>query len=180
MEFRKTGGVRMTNYKSRRIYLLKITLFVLVMLFTISSCQTSADETSKSTAVVEGFVKAQNAGDVEASLAFLADDAVIQFVPPPIPEDDGVFTGNEEIRGWYENVARNKGHSELSNVQINRDVVTALLTYSDDGLKQIGLDSIDNEWTVTVKDGLIQGYKVTMTDESFEKLMAASTAAQAE
>jgi len=170
----------MTNHKSRRIVLPRSALFVLVMLLSISSCQTSTGETSTSSAVVEGFIKAMNAGDVEASLAFLTDDAVIQFVPPPIPEDDGVFTGKEEIRGWYENVARNNGHSELSNVQINGDAVTAQLSYSDDGLKQMGLDSIDNEWMVTVKGGLIQGYQVTMTDASFEKLMAALAAAQAE
>ena len=102
----------MIEYKWRWIILGNIALIALVMVLGISSCQT----TSAPLAVVEGFVKAQNAGDVEASLDFLADKAVIQLIPPPMPEDDGVFTGKEEIRGWYENVAKNNGTSELSKV----------------------------------------------------------------
>jgi hypothetical protein len=161
----------MIKHSAREIISGSMVLFVLVMVLGIGSCQRSAVESSTPTAVVEGFIEAQNAGDVEASLAFLADDAVIQFVPPPIPEDDGIFRGKEEIGGWYESTAQNEGQSAVSDVRVNGETVTALLTYSDNGLKQLGVDFIENEWTVTVKDGLIQGYQVMMTDASLEKLM---------
>jgi ketosteroid isomerase-like protein len=94
--------------------------------------------------------------------------------------DDGIFTGKEEIRAWYENLASLHGTGELSNVTVAGDQVTAILTYTDDSLKQIGVDSIDNEWVVTIQDGKIQAYTATLTEESLDKLMAAMAAAQAE
>ena len=130
--------------------------------------------------IVQGFIEAQNAGDVEGALTFLADEAVIQLVPPPMEGDDGIFTGKEEIRAWYENLASLHGTGELSNVSVAGDQVTAILTYTDDSLKQIDVDSIDNQWVVTIQDGKIQAYTATLTEESLDKLMAAMAAAQAE
>ena len=169
----------MANYKSQQTFWFTILFFVLMML-SVSSCQPAADQTSTAEAVVQGFIEAQNAGDVEGALAFLADDAVVQLIPPPEPAGDGIFTGKEEIRGWYEILAEGHGTNELSNVRMNGDQVTAVIRFSDEGLKQMGVDFLDNEWVVTVKDGKIQGYTATVTEESLEKLMAALAAAQAE
>ena len=64
-----------------------------------------------------------------------------------------MFTGKEEIRGWYEIMAEGQGFNTLSNVSVNGDQVTALIRFSDEGLKQMGVDFLDNEWAATVKDG---------------------------
>ena len=163
-----------------------IAFCLLVMLLSLSACQPTSVEIPTSTAavqaesIVQGFIDAQNAGDVEGALAFLADNAAIQLVPPPIERDDGIFTGKEEIRAWYDNLASLHGAGELSNVNVEGDQVTAILTYTDDSLKQLGVDSIDNEWVVTLQDGKIQGYTATLTQESLDKLMDAMAAAQAE
>lgn len=124
-------------------------------------------------AVVQRFINAQNAGDVDAALALLADDAVIQLIPPPMEGHDGVFSGKEEIRDWYVNLISLHGTGAISDVQVSGDQVTALLTYGDDGLKELGVDTIDNHWVVTLQEGKIQGYTATMTDESLAALMAA-------
>jgi hypothetical protein len=36
-------------------------------------------------------------------------------------------------------------------VHINGDQVTALIRFSDEGLKQMGVDFLDNEWVATVE-----------------------------
>lgn len=135
-----------------------------------------ADETAAVEAIVQGFIEALNAGDVEGALAFLADEAVVQLIPPPEPAGKGVFTGEEEIRSWYEFLAEGHGSNELSNVQVNGDQVTALIRFSDEGLKEMGVDFLDNEWEAIIKEGKIQGYTATVTEESMEKLMAAVAA----
>jgi hypothetical protein len=116
---------------------------------------------------------AQNAGDVDAALAFLADDAFITLIPPPMEGHDGVFRGKEEIRAWWENLYSLNGASTVSNCQVDGETVTCLLNYTDDSLKALGLDSIDNEFVVIVQEGRIQTYTATMTEESITALMAA-------
>jgi ketosteroid isomerase-like protein len=161
------------------MFWLTIPFFLLMMVLSMTCCQPSAGETATAETVVKGFIEAQNAGDVDGALAYLADDAVIQFIPPPEPAGDGVFMGKEEIRGWYEFLAGGGGANELSNVRVNGDRVTALLRFRDKGLEQIGVDFLDYDWAVTVKDGKIQGYTLTATEESLEKLTAAPAAQEA-
>ena len=156
---------------------------LLLMLLGLNACQTTPIEPTdkaQADAIIQGFIDAQNAGDVEGALAFLNENTVIQLIPPPVEGDDGVFTGKEEIRAWYENLAALHGKGELSEIKVEGDQVTAILTYSDDGLKQIGVNSIDNEWVVTIQDGKIQHYTATLTEASLAELMAAMAAGQAE
>ena len=129
---------------------------------------------------MQAFINAQNDGDVDAALALLADDAVIQLIPPPAEGDDGIFSGKEEVRTWYENLASLHGRGEISNVQVDGNQVTALLSYTDDSLKAIGVEAIDNDWVVVMKDDKIQSYTATITDGSLAELMAAMEAMLAE
>ena len=176
----------MLNQRIPRTMHFLFTFCLLVILMGFSACQAtsvnvpSSTDNAQAESIVQGFIEAQNAGDVEGALAFLVDDAVIQLVPPPIEGDDGIFTGKEEIRAWYENLASLHGTGELSNVSVEGDQVTAILIYTDDSLKQIGVDSIDNQWVVTLQDDKIKDYTATLTEESLDKLIAEMAAAQAE
>ena len=160
-----------------------IAFCTLVMLLGSSACQPTTVGSSVNVqpeSIVQGFIDAQNAGDVEGALTLLADEAVIQLVPPPIEGDDGIFTGKEEIRAWYDNLASLHGAGEINDVNVEGDQVSAILTYTDDSLKQIGVESIDNQCVVTIQDGKIQGYTATLTEASLAKLLAAMATAQAE
>lgn len=126
--------------------------------------------------VVEAWQDAMNAGDADAALAWLADDAFITLVPPPMEGHDGVFRGKEEIRTWWEGLYAANGASSLSNCQVDGETITCILNYTDDGLQGIGVDSIDNEFVVIVRGGKIQTYTATTTPESLEKLQAAMAA----
>ncbi len=169
----------MYSHKIQRGITFLLTFCLLLILLGLGACQPTSVET-QAESIVQGFLDTQNAGDVEGALAFLSEDAVIQLVPPPLEGDDGIFTGKEEIRAWYKNLVSLHGTGELSNVGVAGDQFTAILTYSDDSLKQIGVDAIDNEWVVTIQDGKIQGYTATLTEASLAELMAAMAAGQTE
>jgi hypothetical protein len=120
--------------------------------------------------VVNAWAAALNAGDVEAALSYLADNAVLTFVPPTMPGDDGIFTGKEEIRAWYQGLVAAKGVTTLSDCKVEGEKVMCLDTYADAGLQGIGVDFLEAELVVTVRGGKIQGYTVTMTSETLAKL----------
>jgi ketosteroid isomerase-like protein len=119
--------------------------------------------------VVDAWFDALNAGDVDAALSYLADDAVVVMVPPGTPGDDGIFTGKEEVRGWYEGLVGAKGVATLRDCQVEGESVTCIDTYTDDGLQAMGVDSIEGELALIVRDGKIQSYTFTMSPESLAK-----------
>jgi ketosteroid isomerase-like protein len=122
--------------------------------------------------VINPWVEALNAGDIDGALSYLADDVVVQVLPPA-PGTTGVFTGKEEVRGWYETVVGQNGLTVLSDCQIDGETVTCVNTYAEDSFKSIGIDSVVAEWVAVVRDGKLQSYTFTMSDESLAALMAA-------
>ena len=152
-----------------RTRLFALMVVVLMLAFPAGICAQETDPV----AMIMAWNDAQNAGDADAALAFLADDAFITLLPPPMEGHDGVFRGKEEIRAWWENLYALNGASTVSNCQVEGETVTCLLNYTDDSLKALGLDSIDNEFVVIVREGKIQTYTATMTEESLAALMAA-------
>jgi len=152
--------------------LIAITTFVLALALPVALYAQETDPTS----VVEAWQDAMNAGDADAALAFLADDAFIKLVPPPMEGHNGVFEGKEAIRAWWENLYALNGTSTLSDCHANGETVTCILNYTDDSLQDIGVDSIDNEFVVIVRDGKIQTYTATTTPESLAKLQATMAA----
>ena len=58
--------------------------------------------------IANAWNDALNAGDIDTALSYLADDAVLTFIPPT-PGTTGVLTGKEQIRGWYEAIVKAHG-----------------------------------------------------------------------
>lgn len=119
--------------------------------------------------VIQAWGEAINAGDVDLALSFLADEASIQLIPPPLPDHDGVFAGKAAIRGWYEIIIAAHAQSTIHDVQVEGERVTAVITYTDDSLKAVGVDVIDNVFEAVVRDGKLQTYTATVTPESLAK-----------
>jgi hypothetical protein len=124
--------------------------------------------------IINDWVEALNAGDIDAALPYLADDAVVQIMPPA-PGTSGVFSGKGEIRGWYETVAGQHGVTMLSDCQVDGETVTCVNTYAEDSFRSLGIDSVIGEWVAIVREGKLQSYMFTMSDESLAALMAAMT-----
>jgi hypothetical protein len=98
--------------------------------------------------------EALNAGDVEATAGFFAENAVYNIIPPP-PGVKGTFNGQEEIRGRLADIIGVNANIEIEISLLEGDKVTALTKYADDGLQGIGLTFIEGIEEYTVQDGKI-------------------------
>ena len=155
----------MKKERKMKTRILVLTVLVLTLALPVALHAQDTDPLS----IVNAWFDALNAGDVDAALSYLADDAVVTMVPPGTPGDDGIFTGKEEIRGWYEGLVAAKGVATLSDCQVEGESVTCIDTYTDDGLQAMGVDSIEGELALIVREGKIQSYTFTMSPESMAK-----------
>jgi hypothetical protein len=63
----------------------------------------------------------------------------------------------------------------LSDYQVDGETVTCVNTYAEDSFRSLGIDSVVGEWVAVVREGKLQSYTFTMSDESLAALMAAMT-----
>ncbi len=117
--------------------------------------------------LVASWQEAINKGDIDAALSYLANDATVTIIPPA--EGDGIYNGHEEIRGWYETMVAAKGQGTTDNCRVDGESVTCRDTYTDEGLKGMGVDFIEGEYAAVVQDGKIQSYTFTISPESLAK-----------
>lgn len=142
-------------------------LTTLVVLFALPN--TLSAQGTDPLSVANAWNDALNAGDIDVALSYLADAAVLTYVPPT-PGTSGVLTGKEEIRAWYESIVKANGVGALTDCKVEGETVTCTDTYTDDGLKAMGVDVLVAEWVAVVRDGKIQSYTFTMSEESLAKL----------
>lgn len=135
----------------------------------LASCQPAPNPEE----VIRSWGAAMNSGDIDTVLSYMRDDATIQLVPPPMEGHDGVFSGKKALREWYQRLIALHSVGVIHDLQVSGDQATAILNYTDDELKSIGIDSIDNHWVIKFHNGKIQSYTATMTDESLSRLMEA-------
>ncbi len=145
-----------------------------VAVIALAACQSSPEPMT----VINSWQAALNQGDIDTALSYLAEEATVTIIPAG-PDGDGVYNGHAEIRGWYETIAAGNGITTLSDCQVASETVTCLDTFADEGLKAMGVATLEGEWTATVREGKIQSYTFTTTEESLAGLMAAIAAAQA-
>lgn len=124
-------------------------------------------------AVFMAGAQALGNGGVEASLAYFADDAVIQEVTPITQKNVSTYTGKQQIRQWNQKLLDNHENDLISNVVVNGDKLTFLLTSRSDELTKAGIDIIisNSEWIITA--GKIKKVTITATPESVAKLKQA-------
>ncbi len=103
--------------------------------------------------VINAWQEAMNKGDIDLALSYLAQDATVTIVPAF--DGDGIYNGRSEIRSWYEMLAGGKGLTTLSDCKKNGDTITCLDTYADEGLKSIGVDFLESDFVVVVRDSKI-------------------------
>jgi len=138
----------------------QITLLIFFAIL-IAACSPSTQD------LVNSWQEALNKGDINAALSYLAEDAKVTIIPPA--EGDGVYNGHSEIRGWYEIIASGKGSGSLRDCKFVSDTMTCISTYTDEGLKALGVDFIEGEWVAKIKNGIIQAYTFTTTQDSLAK-----------
>ena len=123
-------------------------------------------------AVVLGMVERMNAGDLEGSLAYFADDAMVYFVGMP-PTGMEIYRGKEQLRPVWEECIGSHFKWEVEIRSVVGDVVNARAKTWHDFTRQLGVAPL--EWTdvYVVKDGKIVSYASTITEESLARLKPA-------
>lgn len=119
-------------------------------------------------AVFNAFNATVNAHNVDAALAFFAEDAVARFPNQPLPN---LYTGKEEIRKWLSADAAQNIHVEASEVQVEEDKVTAVARVNVDDLRPQEI-TLEGAVEVTVQEGKITSFSYTLSEETLEEQMA--------
>lgn len=148
--------------------ILGVALLVALAGLAVAPMRVGAQETDPES-VIRAWHEATHAGDVDAALAYLADDAVVTLVPPP-PGMSGTLQGKDAIRDWYEQQAAGNAESEIIELQVNGNQVTFRETYADDSLRGMGVQEVELIVKAVVEGGLIQSYTASMTEDSLAKL----------
>lgn len=150
-----------------------ITLFaVLLTMLTLPSSAVAQEQAMNPAEVVQAIYAAVAENDIDAAVAFLADDAVLTLVPPP-EGLDGAFIGKEAIGAWYEELAAGNGRFELSNISVAGNMASLKLAFYDDFFTGLGIAPAEFDGVVVVQGGLVKSLSWVFTPEFAAKMDAA-------
>jgi hypothetical protein len=125
-------------------------------------------------AVIEAYVAAANAGDLEAILALYDDDAFHIALPSP-DGSAGVCVGKEQFTMWYEQSLANGERVELEDgsLAVDGNQASFVARISSEPWRKLGLEALEAHSEVVVVDGRIMTHVVLLTPESVRQLQAA-------
>jgi hypothetical protein len=125
-------------------------------------------------AVIEAYLAAVNAGDLEAILDLYADDAVHIFLPTP-DGSAGVCLGKANFRMWYEQSLANRDRVELTDgtLAVDGNQATFLTQITSEPWRTLGLEALEAKANLVVIDGRIMTHVVTLSPDSVRQLRAA-------
>jgi ketosteroid isomerase-like protein len=124
--------------------------------------------------VIEAYIAAVNAGDLEAILDLYADDAVHTFLPTP-DGSAGVYLGKANFRMWYEQSLANGDHVvvEDDTLAVDGNQASFVTSITSDPWRKLGVETLTAQADLVVIDGRIMTHVVTLTPESVRQLQAA-------
>ena len=125
-------------------------------------------------AVIESYVAAVNAGDLEAILALYDENAVHIFLPTP-DGSAGVCRGKGEFRMWYEQSVANADRVEIAegSLAVDGNQATYVTHITSDPWTKLGLEALEANAEFVLIDGRIMTHVVVLTPESVRTLQAA-------
>jgi len=125
-------------------------------------------------AVIDAYIAAVNAGDLEEILDLYADDAVHIFLPTA-DGSAGVCLGKEQFTMWYEQSLANHDRVELEDgtLAIDGNQATFLTQITSEPWSKLGLEALEAKADLVVIDGRIMTHVVSLTPESVRQLQAA-------
>jgi ketosteroid isomerase-like protein len=147
---------------------LTITNILLAGLFTGSDIVHAQSDDPAS--VFQAFNAAVNAHDVDAALAFFADDAVVQFPNQPPPN---IHRGASAIRAWLQADAAQHIAIRTEQVQVEGDRLTCVGKVDIDALRPLGI-TLEGPAEAIVQGGKITSFTFTLSQDTLAKLQAAT------
>lgn len=133
-----------------------------------------ATETTQQTAseIIEEMVTRMNAGDVEGSLAYFADDATAYIIGLP-PTGMEVYAGKEQIRALWQDSVANHFQWEVKITSTDGNIVNVKAKTWHDFTRQFEVAPLEYYDVYEVKDGKITTYGTTITADALTKFMPA-------
>ena len=123
-------------------------------------------------AVVLGTAERFNAGDLDGTLAYWADDAMFYIFGLP-PTGTEIYSGKEQIRPIFEENIASHSKWEVEILSVVGDVVNVRSKNWHDFTRQLGVAPLEATGVYEIKDGKIVAYAWTLTEESVARLKAA-------
>ena len=152
--------------------MLVLTLLVLMLAMPVALYAQESDLA----AVIADLEKAMNAGDVDAALALLTDDAV--FTSRMLGEES-VYTGAAEVRVLFEELVAGDFQMQIEILQVEGGTVTTKTLTWGAGMPP-GVAPLEARETYVFQDGKIKSIIWAATEESNTKLQAAMAAMASE
>jgi hypothetical protein len=114
---------------------------------------------------------------MEAALALLTDDVVIELLPPP-PNTPGVWKGKEGARAFFEwRNANNQKRMRAGDAQVTADTgrytVTGNVGVASDFFTKLGLGTVGHTFKAEVEDGKLKYYSGKLAPEEAPRVAEA-------
>jgi len=122
--------------------------------------------------IVQEMVSRMNAGDVEGSLAYFADDAMAYIVGLP-PTGMEVYAGKEQISALWQDSIANHFQWEVKIIGAGDNIVNIQAKTWHDFTRQLGVAPLEYSDVYEVKDGKITTYGTTITAEALARFKPA-------
>jgi hypothetical protein len=139
---------------------------------------TAGQDATDPAAVMLAYTDAANAQDVEAALACWADDAT-HTMRPAVINDQSVFTGKAQLRLLAEALATQHCRTELEDLRVDGERVTARTRSTVDSIRQLGIAGLEGAMEAIVRDGKVQSATYSLTAKSAALLSTARSAQSA-
>jgi hypothetical protein len=118
--------------------------------------------------VVLEMTERLNAGDIEGSLAYFDDEAIVYFFGLP-PTGIEVYRGKDQIRSLWEDSVSNHFQWEIKNTRVNHDEIYLETQTWHDFTRQVGVAPLQYHDVYQVTNGKISTYGSWITGEALAK-----------
>jgi ketosteroid isomerase-like protein len=122
--------------------------------------------------IVQAMITRMNAGDIEGSLAYFADDATAYIIGLP-PTGMEVYAGREQIRALWQDSVDNHFQWETKIASANGSIVMVQAKTWHDFTRQLEVAPLEYVDVYEVKDGKITTYGTTITADALARFMPA-------
>src|SRR5436190_8961024 len=128
--------------------------------------------------VVDAFHAAGD--DIDAALALLTDDVVIELIPPP-PNTTGKWTGKNEARAFFEwRNTQNIRRIRAGDAQVSTDaagtIVTGDVGVTSDTFRKWRVGTVGHTFRAVVQDGKLKSYLGQIRPDEAKRVTAARLA----
>jgi len=154
----------------------------MILALSLSGCASQAIQTASSPAsdtknesasgLISDMVERMNSGDIEGSLAYFADDAIVYIIGLP-PSGMEVYAGKEQIRSLWQDSVDNHFQWEIEISSVVGNIVSVKAKTWHDFTRQLEVAPLEYIDVYEVKDGKITTYGTTITADALAKFMPA-------